>query len=375
MKTSLFILLLLAANPWFGQTLDEYYKNKEYKEVIKFEKKSGDLTAQQLYFLGFSFFQTENDEKAVKFYDKAIAKGLDEAYVHYYKALSLRYAKKSEEAVASFDEALKRDPDNQEYMSEKALVYYYNKDYDKALEIFTKAKDLPNTFYAPHYMIPHILNIKGDFEGALKGLYGALKLIDEESEYFVSSLLDIGRLEFTVTKNYALSAEAYKKAITLNPGNYEIYPKLMKTYNAATEFDKADTLFKQMKDAYEKKALPEEFMKYGNAPIAEWQWNGQNISVYKYFKEPEEVIGHIYKAYLLNKDADKVERTFMTEKTLQLDENSPNHLFCEKLKEGGHHTYPYGWKDSNITLSDFKKVIYEVLDGKMEPGASSSVGK
>lgn len=357
-----------------AQTLEEYYKNKNYKEVIKFEKNASNLTADELYYLGFSFFQSEDDEKAVKYYDKAIGKGLNDAYVYFYKALSLRYAKKKEESLAAFDEALKRDPDNQEYMSEKALVYYYNREYDKAMEIFIKARDLPNTFYAPHYMIPHILNVKGDYEGALKGMYNALKIIDEGSEYFISALLDIGRLEYTVTKNYVLSAVAYKKAIDLDPANYDIYPKLMKTYNAGNEFDKADTLFKQMKTAYEKKQLPEDYMKYGNAPVAEWEWNGQNISVYKYFKEPTEIIDPMYKAYLLNKEADKVERTFLTEKTMRLSEDSPDHLFCEKLKAGAHRTFPYGWKDK-ISLFDFRKAVYLVLEGKMEEGASSSPGK
>ncbi|MFL5752245.1 MAG: tetratricopeptide repeat protein [Bacteroidia bacterium] len=358
-----------------SQSIDSLYKQKRYSDAIRLEKKAASFNPEQLYYLGFSFFQMENDEKAVNYYNKAIAKGLDEAYIYFYKGLALRYAKKNEEALAAFDEALKLEPDNQEYMSEKALVYYYGQQYDKAMEIFQIARNLPNTFYAPHYMVPHILNIKGDYAGALKGFYSAVKIIDEGSQYFVSTLLDIGRLEYTVNKNYSLSAQAYKKAIELEPVNYEIYPKLMKTYNASGEFDKADTLFRMMKTAYERKELPEDFMKYGNAPVAEWEWRGQNISVYKYFKEPAEAIDQMYKAYLLNKDADKVERTFVTEKTIKLEENGAEHLFCEKLKEGGHRTYPYGWNDSNISLFDFRKAVYLALEGKMEAAASSTTGK
>lgn len=63
--------------------------------------------------VGFAFFQLENDDKAIEFYDKAIAKGLDNGSVHFYKGLSLCYQKKYDEALIETEISLKKEPNNQ----------------------------------------------------------------------------------------------------------------------------------------------------------------------------------------------------------------------------------------------------------------------
>ena len=57
------------------------------------------MAAEELYRIGYAFFQMENDTKAIKFYDKAIAKGFDKGTTYFYKAVSLTYLKKHEAAL------------------------------------------------------------------------------------------------------------------------------------------------------------------------------------------------------------------------------------------------------------------------------------
>lgn len=374
-KTATFILTILLYSFSYGQTATELYNNKNYQELVKLEKKADKLTPDELYMVGFAFFQLENDNKAIEFYDKAIAKGLDNGSVHFYKGLSLCYQKKYDEALIEIEISLKKEPTNQEFMNQKGQIYRYQGQEDKALELFVEATKLPNTFGEPFFWVAYIYHGKQDFKKALDLYYVALEKVPQHNSYYLTTLQSIGQLEYTYTKDFKKSADAYAQVVALNPKDYEYYPKLIKSYNAAKEFAKADSIFSLMKIAYERKELSEDYMKYKNVAIDEYEWNGQKVTVWKYLIDPKESLDISYKVYLLNKAGDKVERTFMIEQTIQLPDG-PKHLLCEKDKKTNDHlTYPYGWKTDTIPLDDLKKAVGLVLDGKMKYSAKSNFGK
>ena len=374
MKITLTITLsILLYSFSYGQTITELNEKKDFQEVIKFEKKANKLTPEELFMVGFAFFQLENDDKAIEFYDKAIDKGLDNGTVYFYKGLSYCYQGNYTKALKEIDFALLKEPTNQEFMNQKGLIYKNQGQEDKALEIFEEAIKLPNTYGEPYFWIAHIYHGKLDFEKALSLYYRAADSIPEWNSYYLTALQSIGQLEYTFTHDYTKSANAYAQVITLNPTDYEYYPKLIKAYNAAKEYTKADSIFNLMKIAYNNKLLPEDDMKFKTAAIDESDWNGQTITVHKYFEDPKESLDFSYKVYLLTKEGDKVERVFMVEKTIQFTEDSPKHLLCEKDKTTGDHiTYPYGWQTDEITLESLKKAVILVLDGKLTKGASSN---
>lgn len=371
-KTTLFILTILLYSFSYGQAAAGLYKNKDFQGLAKLEKDTDKLSPDDLYMVGFAFFRLENDEKAIEFYDKAIARGLDNGAVHFYKGLSLCYLKKYEDALKEVEIALKREPSNQEYMNQKGLIFKYQGEEDKALEYFEQATKLPNTYGEPFFWVAYIYHGKQDFKKALDLYYVALDSVPKENSYYAATLQSIGQLEYTFTKNYLRSARAYSQAIELHPKDYKYYSKLIKAYNGAREFSKADSVFSLMKNAYNNKELPEDDMKFKNVAVDESEWNGQKLTIHKYLIDPKEGLDISYKVYLLTKDGDKVERVFMVEQTIQLP-GGPKHLLCEKDKKTGSHiTYPYGWDTDAITLDDLKRSVRLVLDGKMKQGASSN---
>jgi tetratricopeptide (TPR) repeat protein len=371
-KTLTLALAILLYSISFGQTATELYNDKNYPDLVKFEKKADKLTADELYMVGFAFFQLENDTKAIEFYNKAISKGLDNGAVHFYIGLSLSYLKKYEESLKEIDIALKKEPNNQEYMNQKGLIYKYQGQEDKALEFFEQATKLPNTYGEPFFWVAYVYHGKLDFKKALELYYVALERVPKENSYYLTTLQSIGQLEYTYTKDYVKSAKAYAQAVNIKPKDYEYYPKLIKAYNGAKEYSKADSVFGFMKIAYNNNELPEEDMKFKNVAIDEYEWNGRKMSVYKYLVDPKESLDISYKVYLLTEGGDKVERTFMVEQTIQLP-GGPKHLLCEKDKKTGTHlTYPYGWDTDVIPLDNLKKAVGLVLDGKMKHGASSN---
>lgn len=259
-------------------------------------------------------------------------------------------------------------------MNQKGQIYRLQGQEDKALEFFVEATKLPNTYGEPYFWVAYIYHGKQDFKKALELYYVALEKVPQHNSYYITTLQSIGQLEYTYTKDYKKSANAYAQAVALNPKDYEYYPKLIKAYNGAKEYAKADSIFGLMKIAYERKELSEDDMKYKNVAIDEYEWNGQKVAIYKYFIDPKESLDISYKVYLLTKAGDKVERTFTVEQTILLS-NGAKHLLCEKDKKTGDHiTYPYGWDTDIIPLDNLKKAVGLVLDGKMKKGASSNFG-
>ena len=366
-------LLLFLCSSIYAQTVTDLYEKKDYRALVKYENKSDKLTPDELYMVGFAFFQLENDNKAIEFYDKAIANGADNGGVHFYKGLSLNYLKKYDEAIKELDIAIQKEPTNQEYMNEKGLAYYYQKKYDKALEVFEEAKKLPNTFPDPVFWVAQIAHEKEDFNKALTGYYEALTILPKTNQYYLLSLTGIGQIEYTVTKDYAKSAKAYAEAVQLSPDDYELYYKLMKSYNAAKDYQKADSIFSLVKKAFEKGKLPKEDMEIKTVAIAQFDWNGQSAVVRRSLVDPKEVLDISYKVFLLTKAGDKVERRFVVEQTIQFEKDGAKYLLCEQDKATGSHiTYPYGWTMDTIPVEELQKAVIMVLDKKMKAGASST---
>lgn len=374
-KPATFILAILLYSFSYGQTVTELYNNKDYQELVKLEKNADKLTPDELYIIGFAFFQLENDNKAIEFYDKAIAKGLNKGTVHFYKGLSLRYLKKYDDAMKEVEISIKKEPTNQEFVNEKGLILYYQGQQDKALTVFEEAKKLPNTFGEPFFWAARIYHERQEFAKALKLYYEAVDKLPKTNSYYLTTLQTIGQLEYTFTKDFMKSAKAYSQVIKINPKDYDFYPKLIKAYNGYKEYAKAEDIFELMKVAYSNKELSEDDMKFKNIAIDEHEWNGQKMTVHKYLVDPKESLDISYKVYLLTKAGDKVERIFMVERTIQLPDG-PKHLLCEKdRKTGDHLTYPYGWKTDTIPLDDLKKAVGLVLDGKIKYSAKSNFGK
>jgi len=359
-----------------SQTVSELFNSRDYQELVKFEKKANKLSPEELYMVGFAFFQLENDNKAIELYDMAMKKGLDDGLVHFHKGLSLFYLEKYNDAMEEVEIALSKEPTNQEFMNQKGVIYKYQGKNDKALEVFEQAIELPNTYGEPFFWVAYCYHEKQEFEKALGLYYVALENVPPENSYYKATLKSIGQLEYTFTKDYLKSAKAYTQAIEIDNENYELYYKLMKSYNAAKEYAKADSVFKVVQIAFENGKLPKEDMELKTVAVAQFEWNGHTATIWKSLVEPKEMLDISYKVFVLNKEGDKIERRFVVEKTIQLEKDGAKHLLCEQdRKTGTHITYPYGWSVDNIPLDDLQKAVIWVLEGKMNAAASSNFGR
>lgn len=372
-KTLSFILTIMLYSYSFGQTPTKLYNKKNYRELVKLEKKSDKLKPDELFMVGFAFFiREENNNKAIEFYDMAIAKGLDNGSVHFYKGLSLFYLGKYDDALKEVELALKKEPSNQEFMNQKGLIYLNKGDDDNALVFFEQATKLPNTNGESFYWVAYIYQKKQDLRKALDLYYIALDSVPKTNGYYLSTLQSIGQLEYTFTKDLLKSAKAFTQVITINPRGFDYYSKLIMAYNGAKEFSKADSIFALMKVAYHKEYGEWRLQQF---EIDEYEWNGQKVRVFKYLSDPKECLDYSYRVILLTKLGDKVERTFIVQMTYQ-EQYGTKYMLCEEdRRTSSHITFLYGWDTFIISLNELKKVVGLVLDGKIKPITPSNLEK
>ena len=370
---SLTIILTFLFGIINAQTVEELYNNRDFKELIKYADKSEELTKDQLYCVGYAFFQLENDTKAIEMYDKAIAKGLDDDQIYLYKGLSLRYDQQYEKAVETFKIAIERNPNGQKNYTELGNTFYYQEKYDSALVYFRKARELDFELGDPYFKVPDIYHIQQNFKKALEEYYVSASLINKEDPIYVEILKSIGLLEYADNKNYTNSVKAYSEVLSIVPKDYNLYAKLIKAYYANENFVKGDSIFNILKTKYDNEELPKEMQEVKGETVDEFSWNGQRVSAMKYYKTPTEFAEPIYQFFLIDKTGTKVEKKILTEKT-SVDLDGTKHVLCGVDKETGtHYTYPIGWETDEINYKKLKEYVILILNGEMKSQASSTI--
>ncbi len=356
----------------YDQKIEELYKKRDFKNLIK-HASSKNLTKDECYFIGYAYFQLEDDKNAIKMYDKAIRKGLTTSHIYLYKGLALRYDKQYENAIKSFNIAIQKNPKSQKNYTELGNVYYFTQRYDSALVNFYKAREQKYQIGDPYDKIPNIYHTQEKFKKALEEYRISANLIDKKDKIYVELLTNIGLLEYAVMKNYPNSIAAYSKMISLVPEKYDLYPKLIKAYYANENYVKGDSIYSIVKGKYDKAELSKDLMEAKSIMVDEFLWNGQKVSVLKYFPKPKKFAESIYKFFLLDSSGQKVVRKLMTEKT-DLDIDNTKHVLCGIDKSSGiHETYPIGWDSDDIDYKELKKFVIKILNDEIESTASSKM--
>lgn len=358
-----------------AQDIQSLYAEQNFSELIKLEDRADEFTPEELYCIGYAFFQLENDKKAILMYDKAIEKGLNEDYIFLYKGLALRYDKQFPEAIKTFHQAIKLNPNGQKNVTELANAFYLSSAYDSALYYFKLARELPYELTDPYMKVGEVYQVLEDYPQALEEYKKSLSMIDKSETGYLDILLSIAQIEAAFLDNYAGAKEALKEVLALRPESYEIYGDLMEAHYALEEQEEGDSLYQILVQKYAAKELPRNMMDMGSIQVGKFTWEGQFVVIWKSLIPPKETLDMLFRIYLLSPDRQTIERRLMTEQTIQLGEGSAKHLLCERHKDGGHSTYNYGWVDENISLQSLENAVRAVLDKEIRPAASSNFSK
>lgn len=231
-------------------------KAKDYaKAFALYEDAMGNLGDVQVpdainYNIGIAAYNSNNLEKAVAYFDKAIAANANVAKAHDYKARAYSKLKDYKNAVASYEQAIaSTDGDTKAMVYNGAIAAYRGKLMDKAVDWFAQS-------------------VESGYKGATAQYYkaAALKAQKKNDEY--KAALEEGAKLFpgdkkicpALAKIYVSEGNSlYKKgAAILSAANQKVNDGNLKTTDAAytAEFEKAKTEFKAAVAVLEKaKAL------------------------------------------------------------------------------------------------------------------------
>lgn len=329
MKKFYLIILVFTYLTFFSQKVLKLFNDQNFDEIIKLEKESENLSGEELYYLGYAFFSKENDLKAIEYYDKALSKKFDNPILYFQKGYSQIFLKQYDQALENINIAISKAP-LAEFYVEKARIYSIKSD---------------------------IIN---ENKAYLEGLQNS-QLKDDK--WYLELIKNAGNFYYAQIKDFQKSEKTYYDGISKYPDEYILYEKLIKALNAQNKFMEENKIFDQMKGFYAEKKLSEDHMKFKNLAVDEFEWNNQWENVYKSFEQPKEMLESIYKVYLIDKTGKKIERKFNIEKTLQIEKTDVEFVICEE-SNGGHATYPIGFKNDLFTLEDLRTQIKKILDKK-----------
>lgn len=372
MRFLLFITFFSLIHTGFSQKIESLVQAEEYEKAIALAVESDSLTGEDHFWTGRAYFMLSEDEKAILNYNQAISGGFEEYEVYFFRGVAQRLDKQFEAAESSLRTAMKKNALAQYPYTELGNLFLNQERYDSALYYFDLAREMEYQSGDSYLKLPIIYQMQEDYETALAEYRKSLDLILPVAPEYREILIEIGRLEYGFTQNYPQAIESYAAALKNTPDDYKIQEKLIKAYFANKEYNKGDSVFKMFQKAYLDEALPEDYMEFGSVPIAETTWNGRKIIVYRMLKDPSEMLDIKYKIYLLNEAGDAIDRTLMTEKTIQLQENGAKHLLCERERSGTHHTYGFGWSTDEIDFESLISASRSVFSGEIRPSASSN---
>lgn len=374
MRTFLLIALISLIQSGFSQNVESLFQAEEYEKAIALAVESDSLTSQEHFWAGRAYFMLSDDENAILNYNQAIEGGFEEFEVYFFRGVAQRLDKQYEAAESSLRIAMTKNPLAQYPFTELGNLFLDQEHYDSALYYFDLAREMEYQSGDSYLKLPLIYQIQEEYGTALAEYRKSLDLILPMAPGYREILIEIGRLEYAFSQDYPAAIKAYSTALENTPDDYKIQEKLIKAYFGNKEYSKGDSVFKLFQQAYLEEELPEDYMEFESVSIAETTWDGRKVVVYRMLKDPTEMLDIKYKVYLLNEAGDAIDRTLMTEKTIQIGEDGARHLLCERERSGAHYTYRFGWSTDDIDFESLISASITVFEGELRPAASSNFG-
>ena len=367
------LIALMLSHVASAQTVTSLYEAEDYDALIRLQDKSDSLTAKELYFVGQALYYKDQDKAAIKCYDLAIKKGLDDDLVYLKKGLAQQYIDDLKGAQKSLRQAYVRNRNNQETITSIGNIFLFEEKLDSALAYFQQATLLPYEYAEPYFKLGYTYQLLEKFDQAIEAYTKAQKSIDQEHPRMLDVLSNKAVIQVYGTKDYPGGITSLETLIQLAPDQYDYYSLLIQAYNSNEEPELGDSLFRVIQIEYEAGKLPEDLTKYETILIDEFYWEGRLMRTFRYFDDPTEMLDITFKTYMINEEKDSVEHLFTSEKTIQLGKKGPKHLLCAWAGEK-HLNYGFGWAEDLIAHKAYKAAMLSVLEEKRNPAAMSVSG-
>jgi tetratricopeptide (TPR) repeat protein len=219
-----------------------------YKKILKDDPEHADA----LHLLGVISYQTDNNQRAVEYIERAITKNPSASFYHNNLGNALMNLNELDKAIQCFKEALRLNPDNVEACNNLGNAFRKMGSREKALEHYTKAIDIKPDYIGAINNLANLLKEQGKIEEAITHYRMAIKLKPDLAEAYYNLGTALEEAE-----RFDESVEQYSKAISMNPQLADAYNNLgnvlkkkKMTEAAARKYKKAVLLRRDFAEAY-----------------------------------------------------------------------------------------------------------------------------
>jgi tetratricopeptide (TPR) repeat protein len=333
--------------------------SKQYDKIVEqYAPKSKDYSAKSLYYIGFAYYMTEDDNNCIKFMDLSIKKDDKDPAPHYIKASTLNYMGKYNEAIKSFQTAINLKTDDAKSYSGLGDSYNQLEKKDLALEAYKKATEQAECPDRPYTMIAQIYSDLEENDKALEAFYVAKSKISNKSDSYINALFNIGLLE-SLKGNYDNAEPAFIELIQLNPEDFRSYAKLIQIYYSRKEYDKAKPYKDKLYEAHRKGELKDNLKDM--FCFDQFDWNDKKIMVFERYENESK--GDIYKKHIfyIIDNRGNIEYTIQTEfSPISVELGGSKYILCA-WKGDIHINYGLGFND-DFDYTDLKNAVIKQLE-------------
>lgn len=189
--------------------------------------------SSEYYNIGNAYYDMGNYEKAIEYYNRALADGNDkENSIRYNLAIAYSKSDRVSEALKHFEFLLEQDPKNLKVLQSLAYTHFLLGDQERSLSVYNQILEIFEFDNIALFNKAVILffDDKDGAEDALEKLYH----IDPSSE--VALLL--GKL-YEEREDWELFIELMERALIEDEGNVEILDSLAKYHERFKQYDKS----------------------------------------------------------------------------------------------------------------------------------------
>jgi tetratricopeptide (TPR) repeat protein len=276
-------MLLCAALPAQDliHELGALYNQQQYDAVIKYKLgKKDNVPAKAWYYVAMAYYMKEDDKNAMKYMDVALETGPVDYDMFYYKGMILFYQKAYRESLPFFDKAIALLPNEPDFCASKAEAHRYLGDTLLAEEYFQRATRLPDCKPRVWILLAEVYQDLDKKEHAFNAYKTALTQLAVTDENYQTCLFNMGLLAQLSGKPVE-AKDAFEKHVATYPKDFHAVSKLIQTYYALGEYDKAEPYKKIMHQAHKEKKLQKELE--NGFCFDQFKFNDSLVMVYENF--------------------------------------------------------------------------------------------
>lgn len=377
-----FILLLVACF-WFlsargqQQKFDELVKAENFAEAVKFEAQADKLTPEQVFRLGFAFYALNQKQKAITYFDKAVAQGNSNAVVPFYKGLALMDLTDYPAAIKSFDLALAKRPRYPVFLESAARANALAKRPAQAIKLCRSAIQQAGCPEEVFKLLREVASQQGDPQAALTQLTSLRDSVSGLDENYRLLLTEIGTVCNGPLKDYPRAIRTFQELTARYRTDYHGQRSLLWAYNNAGKYAAADSVFQILRQAFLVDKLPADMTRAQNTPVYFFSWRNQLVVVSRYYVTTKEALRPVYRIMLFDEKQADVERSLVIELRSETAQEMgiPYSLAERGIGSSMHRAYGVYWKSDVIPVNEIEAAVTKVLDETYVKGERSGPDK